>query len=188
MSLMDTLRARHSCREYRTDPVPREVLDRLVAAAVTSPSSMNAQPTKLHFVTGERRDLLGQVMALTTKHLEEYVGVMPDERIRDAARFFTTLGDAPVVLVLSLPSNEDELDYLNDMLATGCVVSAVQLQAVEEGLASCCITFGFWVRGQLAEVVNLGEDRVVVALLALGYPAGEADSPPHRADIAEFLE
>ncbi|TLM78794.1 MAG: hypothetical protein FDZ70_03895 [Actinobacteria bacterium] len=188
MELDEVLSARHSCREFTTEPVPREAVDRLVAAAAAAPSSMNAQPTRLHFVSGERRQLLGEVMALTTRHLEEYVGILPDERIRDASRFFSTLGDAPVVLVLSQPKSSEEIDRLNMLLATGCVLDNVLLKAADLGLASCCITFGFWVRDQLAEVVLLPPEREVVALVVLGYPEGASVAPPHRTDIAEFLE
>lgn len=188
MEFEDVLKARRSCREFKTDPVPRELIGKLVEAAAAAPSSMNAQPTRLHFVTGERRQLLGEVMALTTKHLEEYVGVLPDERIRDASRFFSTLGDAPVVLALSLPKEAEELARINDLLASGCVLDNVALAAAELGLGTCCITFGFWVRDQLAEVVRLTKDREVVALVVLGWPDGEIVSPPHRTDIAEFLD
>lgn len=188
MEFRDVLASRRSCREYDDRPVPREVMDGIVEAASRAPSSMNRQPTRLHFVTGARRDLLAEVMALSTTHLQEYVDVLPDERIKDAARFFSSLGDAPVVCVLSVPHTTDELTRINDLLATGCVMDNVLLAATDAGMACCPITFGFWVRDQLADAARIPQDRYVAAMIVMGYPDGEPESPAHRMDIAEFLE
>ncbi|MGE4238911.1 nitroreductase [Ramlibacter sp.] len=51
---LDALLARrHSCRAFRPDPVPREVIERLLATAGRTASWCNFQPWQIHVVSGE---------------------------------------------------------------------------------------------------------------------------------------
>lgn len=52
------LRQRHSCRGFRKDPVPRELLLRILGVAQRSASWCNAQPWQVHIVSGARLDAL----------------------------------------------------------------------------------------------------------------------------------
>ncbi|MBA4370098.1 MAG: hypothetical protein C0418_00775 [Coriobacteriaceae bacterium] len=187
MEFREVIEMRHSCREFRPDPVPREVLDRLVHAAAMAPSAMNSQPAHLHIATGEVRDRVTAIMAQTTHHLQEYVELLPEDHLEAAARFFGTLGDAPVVVAMSVPETTDELERINEMIAAGCATQNILLSATDEGLAACNITFGFWVRDQLAEAFEVGAEREIVGLIVLGYSSAEPESPPHRSDIAEYV-
>lgn len=44
MELMQAIYSRRSIRRYKSQPVPRELVQRLLAAAVMAPSGSNAQP------------------------------------------------------------------------------------------------------------------------------------------------
>lgn len=46
-SLMRSLEGRYSCRGYRPDPVPRELIEKIALAAGRAPSWCNAQPWQL---------------------------------------------------------------------------------------------------------------------------------------------
>jgi len=52
MDFAQTLASRRSCRAYRSTPVPREALERLLALASRSASNSNSQPWQVHVVTG----------------------------------------------------------------------------------------------------------------------------------------
>ncbi len=47
-TLTKLLTARHSCRAYRSDEVPREVIGQVLKAAQRVPSWCNAQPWQVH--------------------------------------------------------------------------------------------------------------------------------------------
>lgn len=49
---------RHSVRAFMPDPVPNEVLQRVVNAAIWSPSWANSQPWKIIVVSGETKQEL----------------------------------------------------------------------------------------------------------------------------------
>ncbi len=188
MELWDAIRGRHSVRLFDGRPVPAETIERLVAAAAAAPSAQNSQPAHFHVTTGATRHDVGKIMALSTRHLDEYVDILPEDHIESARQFFATLGDAPAVVLVSLPVSSDTLDSLNNYIAAGCAIENLVLAATEEGLGACNITFSFWVRDELAKVIGLSEDREVGCILVLGWPAESPVSPAHDPDIATFHE
>lgn len=58
----EALLSRRSVRAFRPDPVPRDVLERMLALASRAPSGTNVQPWKVHVVAGEPRDRLAADM------------------------------------------------------------------------------------------------------------------------------
>lgn len=188
MDFHELVDARHCVRVFLDEPVPDEAVEAVVRVACLAPSAMNLQPTRLHVATGDARRRIVEVMALSTVHLSEYVSILPQEQLDEAARFFSTLGDAPVVVALTIPRDEDELTRLNSLIATGCVIQNMLLAAVDVGLGACPVSFGFWVRDELRQAIGADPGREVVALLLLGKPSGEPEAPPHRTDIVELVE
>lgn len=55
-ALNTLLEDRHSCRAFRPDPVPRNVIEQIVASASRVPSCCNAQPWNLVITSGEETD------------------------------------------------------------------------------------------------------------------------------------
>jgi nitroreductase len=62
----DLVRARRSVRDFRSDPIPAELLDRVVGDATWAPSWSNTQPYLLAVATGAARERLQQ--QLTTHY------------------------------------------------------------------------------------------------------------------------
>lgn len=186
MEFYDAVRARHSTRLFKSDPVDRAIIDGLMDIAAAAPSSMNAQPWHYHVATGAARDAVGEVMTLSTLHLKDYIGMLDEDHLKAAEQFFATLGNAPVAMALSVPVPTDDLDRINRYVAAGCSLENLQLAAAVEGLGCCSITFSFWVRDRLAEVLGITNDREIVALIVLGWPAEEPALTPRNHDIATF--
>ena len=114
--------------------------------------------------------------------------VLPANQLESAERFFASLGNAPVVIVVSLPCTDDELSRINAYLSTGCALENLMLAAVEEGLGCCNVTFAFWVRDRVAELLKIGPDREIISLLLVGHPAEVPKPRSRRGDIATYLE
>ena len=69
MLLSDALRARMSVRAFKPDPVPRALIEDVLADATRAPSGTNVQPWKVHVVAGEIRDrLVAEVLAHRETH------------------------------------------------------------------------------------------------------------------------
>ena len=56
MEVTEAIRTRRSIRGYKPDPVPMEILKRVLETATFSPSAMNTQPWEVAVITGETLD------------------------------------------------------------------------------------------------------------------------------------
>lgn len=188
MEFRQVLESRHSIREFTSEPVDRDDLERVVKAAAMAPSAMNSQPYHFYVATAKTRVEVGEIVAHSTVHLQEFADVLPPEHIESASHWYASLGDAPVVIVVTMKNPTSELDELNKLLSVGTAIENLLLAAVDEGLSACNITFSFYVRDELQAYLNVGQDWKVVAVIALGHPAAPPVSPPHELNVATFLE
>jgi len=188
MDFWTVVEGRHSVRAFRSDPVPRELIERLLHAASAAPSAMNEQPWRFHVAVGDARMEVGKVVAQATVHLEEYMEQLGREHYDEAVSWYSSLGNAPAIIGVSMLDAISDLDLTNKLLSVGASIENLMLAATAEGLASCNITFAWWVRDELAQAFEIGGGRSIVAILAVGYAA---DVPPlapvHREDVAEWL-
>jgi nitroreductase len=178
------MRQRHSYRSFTDEPVERGLLERVLNAARLAPSAMNSQPWRFHVATGAKRDALIKTMQRTTVYLDDYLASMgQEEMIEDATAFATNLGNAPVVIAVSVPREANEMAELNTLISAGAAIENLLLAATAYGLATCSITSSYWVRDQLAGVLGVRSEEVVVALIVLGHGTGRPSAPVHEADI-----
>jgi nitroreductase len=186
MELSEAIHSRHAYRWFTDREVSREILERLVESARLAPSAMNSQPWRLDLTTGETRRKVDEALEHTTVYLQEYLEVLGKTRalVDDAVGFANNLGNAPVVIVVSVPVPDEGMEELNAYLSAGAAIENLMLTATEEGLATCNVTFSFWVRDDLARLLEIPDDRTIVSLIALGYPAAPPAAPPHDRDIA----
>lgn len=189
MDFFDVVAARHSYRDFADRSVGRDVLERAIAAAVAAPSAMNSQPWRFHVCTGTTRQRVGEIVAQATSHLAEYMDVLGPDRYEDAVRWYSSLGDAPVLVVVSAPVPNLPAEALNIYLSVGAAIENMLLALTAQGLGACNITFATYVKDELGEAVGLTDERDVVAIVAVGY---SSDVPPyapeHRADVVDWLE
>jgi len=189
VDVFEALEKRHSVRSFLPDPVPVEMLERIVRAASLAPSAMNQQPWRFYVTTGETRREVGEAMAQGTTHLEEFIDVMGPELHAQAVQWYSELGSAPVVIVCTMPKVEDEFWQLNTHLSIGAAIENVLLAATGQGLGACNITFSFYVRDELAKALDIPDDREIIAIVAVGYPEEAQPTPAaHQTDVAVFLD
>ena len=105
ISTLETLLAsRYSCRAYKTEQVPRAIIDRILNAAQKTASWCNSQPWQVTITSGEAtkkfRDVLYPVAAAGTPNSgdfpfpREYRGVYLDRRRESGFQLYNTLGIA----------------------------------------------------------------------------------------------
>lgn len=145
---------RASVRHYKPDAVPEAALQEVLRAAFHAPTANNARPW--HIVVVRDHD---KRAALSNVH--------------QWARF---CADAPVVLVFCGDPKRSEHWWIED----GCAaIENAMIEAVNQGLGTCWI--GIRGGGQserqtenyVRKVLDIPEAIRVLALVSLGYPAGE---------------
>jgi len=182
MDFYEVLEGRRSVRRYSDRPVSHDVLERVVRAAELAPSSMNQQPWTFHVCSGQTRVAVGEIIAQTTVHLTEYMDVLGPERYEEAIGWYTSLGDAPVIMVVTMPATHTEFDELNRTLSVGCAIENLLLAATAEELGSCNITFAFWVADEMKELLGVDDEERLAAVIAIGHPAERPAATPRRTD------
>lgn len=186
--------ARHSCRAYRPDPVPRDTIAAIAATARRAPSWCNAQPWQLVLTSGAQTDafraaLQAEVASGTPTpdlpfptsysgdyqdrrrtcgwQLYEAVGVEKGDRAGSAAQMMRNfaLFDAPHCAILSSPA---ELGPYGAMDAGG-FVTAFTVAAAAQGVASIAQAAVASYAPFLHEYFDIGEDRLILCAISFGY-------------------
>ena len=174
MDVMEAIRARHSVRIYKADPVSDERLAALLEAARLAPSWANAQPWELIVV----RDPATKAKLAET--------LMPKNPGARAVR------EAPVVLAACF--REKASGYYKGLPMTkhgdygpfdlGLALANLTLVAVSLGLGTVHVALLDLAKAE--EILGVPEGVKLVELLPIGFPDGPAVSPP-RKDLAAFV-
>lgn len=147
------LRRRFSCRSYRPDPVPRELLEELLDGARWAPSAGNLQPWRF-------------VVVLDPAHRRALARAALDQRF---------LGEAPAVIVVCAVPEESARVYgsrgreLYCLQDTAAATENLMIAAADAGLATCWV--GAFDEPAVARDLDLDSGWRPVALVSVGYPA-----------------
>src|SRR5512144_343986 len=81
---LEDIFSRHSIAKLRPDPVPRELVEKLLAAAVQAPNHYRVRPWRFIILTGQARTRLGEVMvqSLLKRHPDALAVDLNKERTR----------------------------------------------------------------------------------------------------------
>ena len=60
MELEEVIRSRYSCRKYLAKPVPRPIIEKILALAQKTPSWCNTQPWQVVLLSGDAKDRFGE--------------------------------------------------------------------------------------------------------------------------------
>lgn len=157
MSVLETIKRRQSIRRYKEDPIPEEVLFRVLEAARLAPSGKNLQPWKFIIVKDQ-----------TLK-----------EKLAAASLGQRFIAKAPLVIVAcGFPDNcySHMGRYMKSWpVDVTIALEHLILQAQEENLGTCWI--GAFEEKKVKDVLDVPEEVRVLALTPLGYPD---ESPPFR--------
>ena len=199
MTLQDVIETTGTCRFYRPDPVPADVLVRVLDAARFAPSGGNRQPVRFIAVrdAGKKRALKELYLPIWTSYVARIKEAAPPDPARDrlmanADHFAQHLDDVPVLLVVCarlgdvLPTDQG-LDRLS-IVGGASVYPAVQnvlLKARDEGLGTALTTLLCMVEPQVKQLLRIPDDISTAAVIALGYPAKPFPKRLRRRPLAE---
>jgi nitroreductase/NAD-dependent dihydropyrimidine dehydrogenase PreA subunit len=169
------IRARRSIREYKDQPVPREVISRLIKLARYAPSGHNDQDVEW-LVIDNKEDLL-KIEKAGTEWIRDAIKTQPRfSQAMDFPRMLQKqeknynqfLRGAPV-LIVAMGSRK------RPMSATNCIIAmtTLELAATSLGLGGCWAGFVAIMAGVFApvqEALGIPADKAGYALLMLGYP------------------
>ena len=175
------IEARRSIRAFTAEPVARDLLDRLVAAACLAPAPHHSRPWRFVVVdTADGKADLARGMGAQWRIDLGHDGVDPariDELV-EASRVKITSAPALVLGCLTW----DGLDRYPDearqraehgmaLLSLGAAVENLMLTATDAGLASCWVAAPIFCPDAARVALALPDDWSPAALVLVGHPA-----------------
>jgi nitroreductase len=187
MDLTEAILTRRSIRKFKPDPVPREILEKILKLSMCAPSGMNTQPWEYVVVSGEKRDGLIEIISTSIKFIDGRLKTLFKEKMQNIIHgFFKDLGGAPVV-VLVLTGIHSK-GYVNDsaVQSVAAMVQNLSLLAHAEGLGSCWMVGPNHVQKEIFEYLGI-TDKQLVALLPIGYPDQSPPVPPRKHETINWV-
>jgi nitroreductase len=182
MDAIEAIQRRTSVRRFRPEPVPREVIQRLLDCAVRAPNHKLTEPWRFAVLVGEARAQFAEIRA--QHRLKRFADPQSTEAITGADKVRReSLGTPAFVVVMCAVSGDDitrEEDYAAAMMGIANLMTAAE----SLGLGTYLRTGGVMREPPLAKLVGLEEGFRVAGVVSLGYPA-ESESPRRRRPAAE---
>ena len=194
----DVILGRRSIRGYKSDPVPRALIQEIIGLAMRAPSSMNTQPWNFTLVTGEPLD---RIRAGNTERMvagvpqsrefrtgEAFAGPHRERQIGVAKQLFVAMGiaredaearqnwvlrgfrqfDAPVCVIITYDRACDGSD--DTPFYCGAVATALVNSAWSRGLGAVINSQGIMQSPVVREHAGIGDDQIIMKSIALGWP------------------
>src|ERR687893_353653 len=184
-STMDVIRAIHTRRSVglvKQDPVPRELVEKILESAVHAPNHKITEPWRFHVFTGKGRGELARARAETARLQAEAEGEDAEMAAGRISRERKKAFRAPVIIAVISASGRDEVETLENYAACAAAVQNMQLTAHSLGLASIWRTGTFAYHPYMRGFFELEENDRIVAYLHLGYP--DMSERPRRREPA----
>ena len=196
---LNIVSSRRSMRDFKSEPVPRDIIDSVFGGAQRAPSNCNTQPWFVHVVTGETLERLraelpakfaaGEI-ALDFPYDGQYEGVYKDRQYASATALYDALGiareqkaernawfmrnfsffDAPAVAFFTLPTGFG----LREACDLGMFAQTVMLGLTAYGLGSCPQTALAFLANVIRPTLGLGDNEQLMFGMSFGYPTDTA--------------
>ena len=188
MDLYDAIHHRRSHRLYKPEMPPREVLERVIEAALWAPSGTNLQGWDITVMAGQVRDgfvaLVSQAIKFLLPELKK--ANVPEKGQELVIKFFKDLGGAPVVIAVTIFKNPDPGMNVANIQSGAALMQNLLLAAEAEGLGTCWMTGANYLEDEILKFLGK-PDRQLLAITPIGYSAKEPPVPPRKEREVRWL-
>lgn len=176
MTVQECITGRRSIRKFKPDKIEHTLLSEIIATASFAPSWKNTQITRYIAVEG----------ALKDKIAAEGTTPFPNNG--------AIIANAPMLIAVTVIKNR--CGYERDgsfttprkdtwqMYDAGIASQTFCLAAYEKGVGS--VILGIFDQAKIESLLQIPEDRELVALIPIGYP-DEAPTAPKRKPVEDLL-
>jgi len=198
MNILKAIKTRKSIRDFKHDPVSKEILTKILDAACRAPSAENTQPWEFTVIAG---DVLEEVKKANIAKLTS--GIYPNPKYtavrlpRDSIYWQRKVNIAKQLFKLMDIARDDKekrarwmelgFKYFNapavvillmdrmlpdtrPMLDIGAVMQNICLAALEFDLGTCIENQGVMYPDVLREFAAIPSSRQIITSIAIGYP------------------
>lgn len=205
IDLYEAMRTLRAVRRLRPDPIPEDVLYRVLEAATWAPTGGNRQAWRIIVVKDPARkqrlgELYKQVTLPYTKSYMERLAGAPEEERRKAERTIRAshylaehFGESPVLLVVcfnpeGLAVTDAKLDR-QSVVGGGSIYPAVEnllLACRAEGLGCVLTTLLCMEEPAVRKLLGIPDPWGTAAVVPIGYPVLRGHGPISRRSVEEL--
>ncbi len=161
--VLDAIYSRRSIREYTEEEVPLELIKEIIKAGMWAPSGLNNQPWRFAIVTN--------------KELKK--------RFESLTKYSRIIKGAKALLPVFIDKNA-MYHSTKDHQAIGACLENMLLAAHSLGLGAVWLGEIIKSDKEIRELLGLGDDLELMAVIALGYPARK-DQKSRRRPMEELI-
>lgn len=164
MELFDAITSRHSYRgSFRNKPIPREDLEKIVAAGINAPSGCNQQTTE--FVIIDDPQLLASVQAMHPSN--------------------TAMQQAQAYICCVVDKQPEPVFEDLSFVVEDCAAATENMLLAITALGYASVWVDGWLRGtgraeSLGRIIGLPENKTVRIILPVGIPAEDGSPAPKK--------
>jgi nitroreductase len=158
MELWEAIITRRSIRQFTSQPVSQDLIEKILRAGMQAPSARNKQPW--HFIVVQNREMLDKISVV---HPYAYM-----------------LKEAPLGIVICGDKN---IEITIEYIVQDCSAATQNMLLVAHDAGLGAVWLGIYPREPrikaLRELLNIPENVIPISMIAVGYPA-EKKSPENR--------
>ena len=189
MDVIEAIHTRRSVSKVRESAPNKELLTKVLEAALWAPNHYHTEPYSFEVLIGEGRDKLGDaygrinIEALGPEASEEQKQEVYAKGLAKARR-------APVVIVVKVqPSNQKNVVFVEEIAASACAVQNMLLAAHSLGLGAMWRSGNPAYHSIMKETFGVTGDGLVLGFVYLGYPLEDSlKKTPKRRTLDEVIE
>ncbi len=158
MSIIEIINSRRNIKNFKSDPISMEQLNKWLQAGTMAPNHKMTEPWEVYLVGPKTR-----------------------AELNHKTNFF----NAPVVLAVLSKHGATKIETEENALATACFVQNFNLAAWEEGVGTFWSSMGNAQKNR--EILGVSNEYDVIGVFGVGYPE-EINSPKERTPIQEKIK
>ncbi|MCI3924725.1 nitroreductase [Paenibacillus sp. TRM 82003] len=148
------IRDRRTIKVFKPDPVPEGLIVELLNVAVWAPNHKLREPWRFTLFLEEGKRLLVDAILANAKKPKDPVRLM----------------NIPAYLAVTVPENERQKEWDEDVFAAAAFIQNFQLAAWERGLGVKWLTEPYTYQPNFRASIGIHPGEKLIGLLQIGYP------------------
>jgi nitroreductase len=182
VDLYEAIKGRRSVRKFKSYPVSKELLEKIMEMATWAPSGMNLQNWYFVVMTGEKTEGLVRIVSQSYGRVEPVLKEVFAERpavLNSTRTFFKGLGNAPVIVCAYFEPTRERPE--TSIQTVAAAIQNLLLAAHAEGLGACWMTAPVHEAERINEALGIS-GKQLVAVVPMGYPDQSPPAPKRRSN------
>lgn len=187
MDIFTAIQTRRSIGLVKPDPVPKEMIEKILEAGTWAPSHYRTEPWRFFVLTGEARNELGKAMrAYSEKSLEDPESEEAQPKLEKQEKKPLR---APVIIAVAVePAINEKVLVQEEYAAVSAAVQNMLLSAHALGLGAIWRTGKVCYSDEVKQLFGLSDQANMAGFIYLGYPDMKKEPIAKRKDIAEVTK